>query len=198
MTEQAPEITGAIWWALGALGTAFLGSFLGTYLKKKAENVATREDLQDVVKQVQAVTRTAEEIKSEIAGGLWDRQKSWELKKEVLYEGAKRISAAQVALVDLHSTHETGDVNGRAIATKRYTAAMNDFSDTRNVVAIVCERDTYKAFLLFEDEHREAADKIWKGTIDWVKEVDIIARVTGTVQAAMRSELKIDEEKPKV
>jgi hypothetical protein len=37
---------------------AFVGSFLGAYVKRKGENLATHEDLDKLVKQVHAVTTT--------------------------------------------------------------------------------------------------------------------------------------------
>src|SRR5579862_6089801 len=90
-------------WALGVLAAAFLGSWLGAYMKKKGENFATREDLQGVVEEVRAVTRTAEEIKSEIAGGLWERQKRWELRREVFFDVLKGTAEAENSLLKLRS-----------------------------------------------------------------------------------------------
>ena len=43
-------------WALTTLVSAFIGSYLGAYLKKKGENLATHEDVNKLVQQVQAVT----------------------------------------------------------------------------------------------------------------------------------------------
>ena len=46
---------------------ARLGACLGAYLKKKGENVATREDIDGLVEQVSAVTRTTKAIEAQIS-----------------------------------------------------------------------------------------------------------------------------------
>jgi hypothetical protein len=48
-------------WGLTALVTAFVGSYLGAYLKKKGENLATHEDIDKLLDQVSAVTQTTKE-----------------------------------------------------------------------------------------------------------------------------------------
>src|SRR5579862_3362214 len=110
-------------WALGVLAAAFLGSWLGAYMKKKGENFATREDLQDVVEQVKAVTRTAEEIKSEIAGGLWDRQKQWELRRDTLFELAKCLTESDDAITKMYSVLSVrGELSATSEGESRWTA----------------------------------------------------------------------------
>lgn len=84
--------------ALTTLIGAFIGSFLGSYLKKKGENLATHEDLDKLVEQVRAVTTTTKEIEARISTDVWDRQKRWEMKREVLFDGTKRLGAIQLAL----------------------------------------------------------------------------------------------------
>jgi hypothetical protein len=93
-------------WALAALVGAFLGSFLAGYLKKKGENLATHEDIQKLVDQVSAVTTATQEIESKISGELWDRQKRWELKRDVVFEVTRNLSAVRNALADLSVSHK--------------------------------------------------------------------------------------------
>ncbi len=94
---------------VGILIAGLLGSFLGSYLKKKAENVATKEDFQEFLHQLKIQTEATEKIKGEVAerttssienlkadlaegletfraeisGKLWIGQKQWELKCEI-------------------------------------------------------------------------------------------------------------------
>jgi hypothetical protein len=79
------------------LGAVFR-PFLTKYSEKKAENIATHEDINKLVEQVRAVTKTTEDIKAEISSGLWDRQKRWEMKREVLFEAAKNLAEVEDAL----------------------------------------------------------------------------------------------------
>ena len=55
-----------------------LGAFIGSYLKKKGENLATQED-------VQKLTTLVEEVKATISDRVWDRQKQWEMKRDAIF-----------------------------------------------------------------------------------------------------------------
>jgi hypothetical protein len=79
-------------WVLATAGASFAGSYFGAYFKKKGESLATHEDIDKVVDQVKAVTQTTKEIEAKISGEVWDRQKRWELKREVTF-GARRRRA---------------------------------------------------------------------------------------------------------
>jgi hypothetical protein len=80
-----------------------VGIYLSSYLKKKAQNLATREEFKELQKQTAELTRTTAQIEAEISGTQWDRQKRWELKREVLFELTKRVAAAFVALKNLQT-----------------------------------------------------------------------------------------------
>ena len=49
-----------------ALGAAAIGAFVGAYLKKRGENLATKEDFEDLLQQIKAQTKATEEIKAEV------------------------------------------------------------------------------------------------------------------------------------
>ncbi len=52
-------------------------AYLGAYLKRKGENLATHEDLQRLVEQVKATTAATEAIRAEMTGKLWLSQELW-------------------------------------------------------------------------------------------------------------------------
>ncbi len=52
--------------------------FLGSYSARKGENLATKEDIAEL-------TRIAEVIKGEISDNVWDRQRQWELRRDVVF-----------------------------------------------------------------------------------------------------------------
>lgn len=66
-----------------SLISAGLGAFLGSYLKRKGEHLATRDDFDELLLQIKAQTKVTEEIKQELSGKLWIAQKQWELKREI-------------------------------------------------------------------------------------------------------------------
>jgi hypothetical protein len=85
--------------------SAGLGAYLGSYLKKKGENLATHEDLALLIDQVNAVTTTTKEIEARISSDMWDRQKQWEMKKEGAFEVMKAATSLHTAVVTLHATY---------------------------------------------------------------------------------------------
>jgi hypothetical protein len=66
----------------GWLWTFGAQNYLGKFLAKKAENLATHQDIQKLVDQV----RETERVKAEIADRMWDRQRRWDAKKELYVE----------------------------------------------------------------------------------------------------------------
>jgi hypothetical protein len=144
-------VEGYIAWLAVTLIGAFFGSFLAGYLKKKGENLATHEDIQRLVEQVQAVTTATQEIESKISGELWDRQKRWELKRDVLFQVTKDLAAIRDALPDLSLVHK----RLRAVPdpppqhlledvvkeSNRWFAVTRSFTESVMLVDLVCARD---------------------------------------------------------
>ncbi|WP_442497664.1 hypothetical protein [Methylobacter sp. sgz302048] len=57
-------------------------SYFKSYLKKKAENLATKEDYESILAQLKKTTAETEGIKVELAKGNWLHQQSWNLKEK--------------------------------------------------------------------------------------------------------------------
>ncbi len=75
------------WWVyLWIVLAPFVGGFFGAYLKKKAENLAAKENYESLLAQVKKTTEETESIKNELAKGSWLHQQSWIL-KEKYYSG---------------------------------------------------------------------------------------------------------------
>jgi len=52
---------------------------------------------------VSAVTKATKEIETKISSDVWDRQKQWELKREILFDATKRLSEIENKLLSLHT-----------------------------------------------------------------------------------------------
>jgi|GEM_PF-3400241 len=63
----------------------FVRPFVGFYARKKAENLATKEDIAQI-------TKTQEEIKSQISDKMWDRQRQWDLKRDVVLDSVRAMA----------------------------------------------------------------------------------------------------------
>jgi len=151
-------------WLLALIPFLFSGAggYLGSYLQKKGENLATREDIDGLVEQMSAVTKATEEIKAKISSDVWDRQKQWELKRDITFEAAKTIGAAKDALARMHAVYTTEKLNepegkpARNDVRAEVYGAFNDAADELEaaafLMAIACGPkivNTVNEFVLF-------------------------------------------------
>jgi hypothetical protein len=131
-------------WALTTLVSAFVGSYLASYLKKKGENLATHEDIDKLLEQVRAVTTTTKEIEAKISSDVWDQQKRWELKRDALFEGLKGIAGVEDSLSALHAVYKTDEESGserpeeRLKAYSAFNKAANDLDRSGLIIGLVC------------------------------------------------------------
>jgi hypothetical protein len=178
----------------------WVGAYYGAYWKKKGEQAATHEDLENLVKEVQAVTKTTEEIKSEISGGLWDRQKQWELKRDVMFEAAKTVSAAKDRLTGMHAicmTDKEAEKKGKPIRLDKQAeayAAFNKAGDKLDeafmLVAIACGDDVRNKVGAFGLFARNLAVQIAEGNPEkFLEKADELSTRFTDVAKAIRAEV---------
>jgi hypothetical protein len=93
------------------LVSQFLKPLLSAYSTKKGENLATKEDIAQL-------TQIAEGIKAKISEDVWDRQKQWELRRDVVLDSVRALADLDgavrefsVAWTDIHGnlTEEAED-----------------------------------------------------------------------------------------
>ena len=151
-----------------------LGAYLGAYLKKKGENLATREDIDDLVDQVKAVTKATKEIEAKISDEVWGRQRVWEMKRDTLFTLMKAESVAVNVLLSLDAAWEVTKTQPpgefAALQTKNtallaWQAASVDFDSARAQSLIVCGPNVEKQINAITDRLRWAANAITKGQI---------------------------------
>ncbi len=115
-----------------------------------------------LVDQVRAVTTATKEIEAKISSDVWDRQKRWEMKQEVLFEVTRRLSGVERALINFSSAiqvqrdrQQAGQPLSQDVmseATTRWQDESGKFQETCLLVGIVCGRevkescDSYRAF----------------------------------------------------
>ncbi len=193
-------------WVVATAGASFAGSYFAAYLKKKGENLATHEDIDKVVDQVKAVTQTTKEIEAKISGELWDRQKQWELKREVTFGAAKAAGAAKDTLVKMHGIYMTDKRNlqqGKPIREDKQTeayAAFNKAADELDqaflLVATVCGdglRNEVGGFAVFA---RGVAIEIAEGKPEkFLEKTDEFGARYTNIAKAIRAELGLTDKK---
>jgi hypothetical protein len=195
-----------VMWGVTTLVSAFIGSYLGSYLKKKGENRAIHEDIGNLVEQVSAVTKATKEIETKISSDVWDRQKRWELKREVFFEATRKLADVEDGLLSLDSMlqveqkeqkkeDEPGWAEARHARITKWSRASTAFEEVRLLVFMVCEKETVEAFEEFGAFMNVVAAKISPG-----KDPEIYRKTRAeffkklmAVRAAVRKELGIDE-----
>ncbi len=92
------------WWLyVLAIIALFIGGFFGAYIKRKGENLATREDYESLLEQVKKTTAATESIKIDLAKGSWLHQQGWHLKEKYysgLLEALYRLKVSLSARLD--------------------------------------------------------------------------------------------------
>jgi hypothetical protein len=185
--------------------SAGAGAFLGSYLKKKGENLATREDLNDLVNQVQAVTTATKEIEAKISNEVWGRQKRWELKRDSLFEVGKSMTGKIDALTALYSFYDSENKRerGSAIPADRqekqlrlkteYNNAASSFDNAALLAGFVCGEELQRATLKLGEFVRTMGIAAPQGTIElFESNAKELVQKRQAVIIAIRKELGID------
>jgi hypothetical protein len=71
--------------------STIIGAFAGSYFGKRGETAAIQRDLKTIKDQLSQTTAVAEEIKADISGELWLKQKSWDLKWQCYSQLAEHL-----------------------------------------------------------------------------------------------------------
>jgi len=179
------------------------GIYLSAYLKKKAEGLATREEFKDLQKQTAELTRTTKEIEAKISGELWNQQKRWELKREVLFEATKRVAIIfdclkhldnilktelkNLSVKDLQWTHLKIDQNNK------WFEARAGLEESRMFIGVSCGMDVLNAVAKFGQLTANIAAQINKGDGEiFKKSVTQLFDGNDAIRNAIRKELAID------
>jgi hypothetical protein len=136
---------------------AVLRPFLSGYSAKKGENLATHEDIDKVLEQVDAVTTRTKNIEARISDDVWQRRKQWELARDVLFDGISKLAnlrealAAVDAVLQIESEEQgkPGDPGWgqeKHERLKTWQDAAAAFGEARLRAEMVCTKETTAAF----------------------------------------------------
>jgi hypothetical protein len=199
-------MNGAVWLFYPGLFVASLvGAAVGAYFKRRAENLATHDDLDKLVAQMAAVTETTENIKAAISDDVWDRQKQWEMRRDTVFESMRALGELDCALVDLQSKNLTQipksdelkqDRSSRMKDIRmRFHACETKFNGTMFLTDVVVGEGLSNALLECDKEMRSIATKIIAGDTAYFAENEVIASLVykrDAVKLAARKELKLE------
>ena len=122
--------------------TAGVGAYIGSYLKKRAENLATKDDFDDLKSQTAALTQTTKEIEAKIDDQVWDRQRQWELTRD----GAIKLIEAQGVLEEANTAVELAadpyaSITALEAARKQWGAAQQGVLEAIGFLRFACWSD---------------------------------------------------------
>jgi hypothetical protein len=201
--------------ALIALVAFLLGTVLKPYLtgysQKKGENLATHEDINNLVDQVRAVTEATKKIEVEISSGVWNKQKRWEMKREVLFEATRKISEIDDAMLnnyvmlkeDRAKQKEWAAVEPsqadvltwgqtRTERLRRWGKASSEFDVSRAFALIVCSPEAAQAFSeLGATINSMAAEMAVSPDVYDTRKGEFFKKIV-LAQKAIRKELEVD------
>lgn len=177
------------------------GIYLSAYLKRKAEGLATKEDFRDLKEQTAELTRTTKKIEAEIDEDVWDRQKRWELRRDVMFQAVKAVGAAKDTLTTMHAVFMTDKRNAeqgkpiRADKEAEVYAAFNKSADELGQIFMLASiscgdavRDKLGEFGLFVREMAvEIADRKPE---KFLEQKDQLATLYTDVAKAIRAEME--------
>ena len=83
--DDIQNIVGYLLVALTAGAGAGVGAFFASYFREKGKNFATKEDFDEILRQVRKNTEVAEEVKNRFSERNWIIQQVW-LKKQEAYQ----------------------------------------------------------------------------------------------------------------
>jgi hypothetical protein len=152
----------------------WIGSFLGAYLKKKGENLATHEDVNKLVEQMKAITQATKTIESNISDKSWDRQRHWELKRDAVFAVMQALGKADEALHSLSvvivEERKAQDPNkfreAKLEVWEKVYVAFEDFDQKRSLALIVCGKQLNDTLMSLKQDLRNLGFRLGEGEID--------------------------------
>lgn len=91
--------------AFASLIGTIIGAFATGYFKTFGKNLATHQDMENMLEQVSATTERTKSIEAAISDDVWDRQRQWEMKRDALFEAVRTLGKLDDALLELYSAY---------------------------------------------------------------------------------------------
>ncbi|WP_153130494.1 hypothetical protein [Dechloromonas hortensis] len=157
------------WWAyFVAFVIPFVGSYFGSYAKRKAENLATKEDFDELLSQVKKTTEETEKIKTDISRVSWVDQQRWTLKRELYMELLDSLYSEKEAIFKL------SDEEKQPVPTESDILVLREkFIEENRTQSLAAIKRISKARgvagVLLTDEAQKALDEI---ALAWYQSIE--------------------------
>lgn len=159
--------------------SAGIGAYIGAYLKKKGENLATHEDIDKLLVQIRATTEATKSIEARISSEVWDRQRQWELKRDAVLAVIQALSAAEDALMETCTYYLMSVKDGRnPMVKEEYDKAtldwkdkLTEFESKRTIAKLICGEQFNSSLTMVRDAIRDGMKQIMKRSIKSYDEI---------------------------
>ena len=188
-----------IYLALTSLLSAFVGSYLAGYLKKKGEDIAIKENFNDLKVQTAELRRTTKGIEEAIDSQMWSSQRLWELRRDTLLATMIALRKAHSAVDSLYSAYgedmkvkDTQWKDRILDETKHCSGVLADYDEKRFAASLVCSKVVSSALTSPAEVMRICIIRAANG--DFKKGSDLIPRLHDKVNLAidfMRNEIDV-------
>ena len=169
--------------------TAGAGAYLGSYLKKKGENLATKEDIGEL-------TRRTREIESKIDDQVWNRQRQWEVKRDILLDVTRRLADAHDSIAGWATFVSLSDESGkerwkddRQKALDKWRVAHDELVKSVALVSIVCNEETVNTLDAMIPRLNEIFRKVVERSADVSAKFQDLKESMATARKVIRFEL---------
>lgn len=195
-------LTSSIVQFLGGIAAFLLGivfrPFFNSYSAKKGENLATKEDIAQL-------TKIAEGIKAKISDEYWDRQKQWELRRDVVIDMIRAHAdldgyMSELATMCSIPLEILSDDDQMKHKTKLYEVSLewrkraDAYQRARNVADIAIHGELSRAASAYFQNAAKLSIGIQKRTVLYVSSSQLeLAKLSNRLVLAARKELNIPE-----
>jgi hypothetical protein len=177
------------------------GAYLGSYLKKKGENLATHEDIDKLADQVRTITSLSKTIEARISDEFWQNQRRWEVKRDTIFEAMKKfgeLEAAVALLAGNVSAYQEGMISPQLLVDRKelrreLNVALKGFGIAKNLVTLACGDDANRVLSSIQLEVRKISNQLLgDGTVDRETLFQGFAVLMPSIYEYLRKELGIE------
>jgi predicted HNH restriction endonuclease len=179
-----------------------LSAYVSGYGQEKGKNLATYEDIDKLVKQVQAVTTATKVIEAKISDEVWTRQRGWELRRDAIFEALKEMATVERSLrLDLVSHDNIGldrtrndEIQTQHMCPQKHEEALVAFARAKVLASVACSKQVRDQFDLVEEILDVTAKRAVAGEIAvaWDKQREYWPAVAALLQM-VRRDLAVDK-----
>ena len=174
----------------------YMRSSISAYGAEKGKNLATHEDIQKLVDQVAAVTKTTKEIETTIADASWSRHVKWEIKRDVIFGVLKETKPFEDVLIELLGSYkhpiDDPDTHQEKVFDKFENLRLR-FRQASLLATVICSKELTVNLYQMERHSGQVAERLLTGHIDGAEEEHLkYTQYSRNLRDLIRKELEVE------